>query len=511
MANDKTFNPEDLKQILQNQYGKGVQVEVFPQTETEDPEQALDQKRNEALEFKFKPSEIKAFLDRYVIQQDDAKKVLATAVCDHYHHIQRCTGPDECRDYKKQNIILMGPTGVGKTYLIQNIARLIGVPFVKADATKFSETGYVGGDVEDLVRELVHQADGDIQLAEYGIIYLDEIDKIASSTDSAGRDVSGHGVQRGLLKLMEDTEVPLRSPTDIAGQMQALIEFQSKGQADKKTISTKHILFIVSGAFGGLLDIIKKRLGSKQIGFQGGSPIEEEHRIFEQVMSVDFIRYGFEAEFTGRLPVIVHCNHLTVEDLFKILKYSEGSLLKQYKSDFLAYDIDAYFTDEGMQAIAEKAETERTGARGLMSVCEKVFREYKYQLPDHVEVSEFVVEREMIEQSEEKLEELIKDPTLYRERVIVFQIGRYEAEFEKEFKVPVKLTAEAVTRLGELARESDSDRLSLLIDRFRKHQHALNLLRNADPKSPYELGIDVLSDPSKGLEQWIRETYQRNS
>src|SRR4030042_4691740 len=229
MAFDKRFNPEELKQFLKSKYGSGVHVEVFPKADHEqtDQEETPEAERDAKLQFGYKPSQIKEYLDRYVIQQDDAKKVLATAICDHYHHIQSCATAEDCRDYKKQNIILIGPTGVGKTYLVQNIARLIGVPFVKADAPKFSETGYVGGDVEDLIRDLVHQAGGDISLAEYGIVYLDEIDKIATPTTILGRDVSGHGVQRGLLKLMEETEVPLRSPSDVASQMQAFIEFQA--------------------------------------------------------------------------------------------------------------------------------------------------------------------------------------------------------------------------------------------------------------------------------------------
>ena len=233
---EKNLSPEELKKFLQDKYGPGVQVEVFPKPETVDTDEANEQeaKRKSAFEFNYKPSEIKKYLDRYVIQQDDAKKVLATTICDHYHHIQGCHKQEDCRDYKKQNIILIGPTGVGKTYLIQNIAHLIGVPFVKADATKYSETGYVGGDVDDLVRELVQQADGDVELAQYGIVYLDEVDKIANPGNFLGRDVSGHGVQRGLLKLMEETEVPLRSPTDVAGQMQAFIELQSKGSTERK-------------------------------------------------------------------------------------------------------------------------------------------------------------------------------------------------------------------------------------------------------------------------------------
>ena len=510
MAFDKKFNPDELKQFLKSKYGPGVQVEIFPKAEEDPTDEGEDkaERRSRALRFDYKPSQIKEYLDRYVIQQGDAKKVLATAVCDHYHHIQSCQGEEDCRDYKKQNIILIGPTGVGKTYLIQNIARLIGVPFVKADATKYSETGYVGGDVEDLIRELVHQAGGDIQLGECGIVYLDEIDKIATHTSGMGRDVSGHGVQRGLLKLMEETEVPLRSPTDIASQMQAFMEFQSKGEVEKKTISTKHILFIVSGAFTGLSDLIKKRLGSKQIGFTGtGSSAEQEHYLYERVKSVDFIDYGFEAEFIGRLPVVVHCNPLSVEDLFKILKYSEGSLLKQYKKDFLAYDIDVYFTDDGMEGIAKEAETEETGARGLMTVCERIFREYKYQLPDH-DVKEFIVGQEMTENPIEKLKSLLEDPTQYRSKVVEFQLGKIEQELSDRYGIEIAFTPEASQCIAEKAKEMDTDLLSYSADLLKEFEHGLNLLRKNSKKKKFLIDEDFVLDPADAVERWIRETYQ---
>jgi len=209
MSDDKQQTPEDLQRFLQEKMGNTIKIDLKAQAQqAEEDRRAEEARREKALDFNYKPREIKEYLDRFVIRQDDAKKVLSTAICDHYHHIQNCKSEEDWRDYKKQNIVLIGPTGVGKTYLIQNIARLIGVPFAKADATKYSETGYVGGDVEDLIRELVAQAGGDIQLAEYGIVYIDEIDKIASSSNTWGKDVSGHGVQRNLLKLMEETEVP---------------------------------------------------------------------------------------------------------------------------------------------------------------------------------------------------------------------------------------------------------------------------------------------------------------
>ena len=210
-------------------------------------------------------------------------------------------------------MLLLGPTGVGKTYLMRNVAKLIGVPFVKADATKFSETGYVGNDVEDLVRDLVKQANGDVELAQFGIIYVDEIDKIAAEGSRGGRDVSGRGVQINLLKLMEETEVNLHSPQDMMGQMKAFMEMQRGGKPKKPTISTKNILFIVSGAFDQLAESVRKRLDLNRIGFGSSEETEmslSKENFLNRAETQDFIKYGFEPEFVGRLPVRVACDCL---------------------------------------------------------------------------------------------------------------------------------------------------------------------------------------------------------
>ena len=255
------------------------------------------------FEFNYKPREVKDYLDRFVIKQDEAKKVLSVALCDHYHHVRLALEGKESPNYAKQNIALIGPTGVGKTFLIRSAADLIGVPFVKADATKFSETGYVGGDVEDMVRDLLRLADNDVTRAQYGIIYIDEIDKIAAASGLVGRDVSGRGVQTNLLKLMEETEVPARSPSDIAGQIQAMMDFTQRGRKAPSTINTKHILFIVSGAFDGLEKIIRKRLREATIGFGAKDrPLETPEDVLGHAQTPDFIEFGFEPEFIGRLP-----------------------------------------------------------------------------------------------------------------------------------------------------------------------------------------------------------------
>src|SRR5437762_5861896 len=278
-------SPEEFQRQLSDFVRQHFQQGRSPASQSEaSPAEGTEKRPGpEEFEFKYKPREVKEHLDRFVIKQDEAKKVLSVALCDHYHHVRLALEGKESPNYAKQNIILIGPTGVGKTYLIRSAADLIGVPFVKADATKFSETGYVGGDVEDMVRDLLRLAEGDASRAQYGIIYIDEIDKIAAATNMPGRDVSGRGVQTNLLKLMEETEVPARAPNDIAGQIQAMMELtQGRRKKQPPVINTKHILFVVSGAFGGLEKLIRKRLRDASIGF-AASPktLTDEERVLE--------------------------------------------------------------------------------------------------------------------------------------------------------------------------------------------------------------------------------------
>jgi endopeptidase Clp ATP-binding regulatory subunit ClpX len=336
---------------------------------------AIRRKPAPSQEFSFtlKPADIAKHLNRFVIGQNEAKKVLGVALCDHFQHVRLTLEGKEAPFYQKQNVLLLGPTGVGKTHLIRSAADLIGVPFVKADATKFSETGYVGGDVDDLVRDLIRRAGGDIKRASHGIIYLDEVDKLAGSSEGGGRDVSGRGVQTNLLKIMEDGDVPVLSPNDVTGQLQSAMSAargNTPGMPD--TISTRHILFIASGAFVGLDGIIRSRLAQNSM-----SPA----KALAQAGTSDFIRFGLEPEFIGRLPVRVACHALDEDDLFQVLEKSESSLIHQYKRSFAAYGIKLHFEPCALRKLAALARTEQTGARGLMTVLERTFRDLKFRLP----------------------------------------------------------------------------------------------------------------------------------
>src|SRR3954468_4015729 len=417
-------SPEELKaklsEFMKTNFGDKVAFTTYTEPQTAEAEAPAEEKPRETGEepfvFDFLPRDIKAHLDRFVIKQDEAKKVLSIAVCDHYNHVnylRRLEKEDAVRaeetEYAKQNVILVGPTGVGKTYLIKHIAELIKVPFVKADATKFSETGYVGGDVEDLVRELVDKADGDVELAQFGIIYIDEIDKLAAAPNLVGRDVSGRGVQTTLLKLMEETDVPLRSANDLQAQPQAAFEFRRRGgKAKRETISPRHILFVVSGAFERLKQQVSRRLTQGQIGFNAEPRQLMDNELFQYVSTQDFIEYGFEPEFIGRLPVRVVCEELTAGDLYQIMKFSEGSILRQYERAFRAYGIEISFEDEALHLMAAAAAKEKTGARGLLTVWEKLFRDYKYYLAGSG-LSQLRVPAELVREPKRVLERLMAE------------------------------------------------------------------------------------------------------
>ncbi|MBI2948235.1 MAG: AAA family ATPase [Verrucomicrobia bacterium] len=484
-------------------------VKQVPQTETvgsaEDPPSKAAEPE---LRFDKKPREVKGYLDRFVIKQEEAKKVLSVALCDHYHHVRLAIQGKEQPNYTKQNIILIGPTGVGKTYLIRSAAELIGVPFVKGDATKFSETGYVGGDVEDLVRELVRRADGDVERAQYGIIYVDEIDKISAASNLAGRDVSGRGVQTNLLKLMEETEVPARSPQDIAGQVQAILEMQ-RGKRSPGVINTKHILFIVSGAFDGLEKIVRRRLREATIGFAARNQAIEDQGCLEHVTTRDFIEFGFEPEFIGRLPVRVVCHPLTAEDLFTILKHSEGSLIKQYEQTFAAYGIEVLFRDDGLRDIARLAGEEQTGARGLMTVCERVFRDFKYELPS-TKVKRFVVNQELVENPRAGLDRVLDQQAMEETAVGHQLVNDFANRFTELHGLRIRFTEAAAGLLVAAALEQGLSVRDQCSSKFKDFQFGLKLIAQNTGQREFTIDRDAVEAPDKILSDWVVKSYRES-
>jgi len=466
------------------------------------------------LEFRLTPRDIKRHLDRFVIRQDDAKKVLSVAVCDHYHHARflahaAAAGRDPGYiEYAKQNVLLIGPTGVGKTYLVKHVADLIGVPFVKADATKFSETGYVGGDVDDLIRELVQKAGGNVGLAEHGIVYIDEIDKIASHSTSTGRDVSGRGVQTALLKLMEETEVPLRNPMDLQAQLQAAMEYQRQGKAKRESINTRHILFIVSGAFGKLADQVMARLRQSQIGFSAEPrPAEGDENLLRQATTRDLVDFGMEPEFIGRLPVRVVCDPLSDDDLFQILHRSEGSLIRQYERAFQAYGVEARFDTEALRHIAKLAAVEKTGARGLLTVCERLLRDFKYELPGSG-VSALEIDGELISHPRQTLDRLLAASFENRESALRAEAVASAAEFGVGKDVIVEFTPEALDRLLSLHRENGAPMKELCAQVLKDYEFGLKLIRKNNGRSHFALGADAIDDPDGVLSVWVVESYR---
>ena len=336
------------------------------------------------------PKEIKEILDQYVIGQDEAKKTLSVAVYNHYKRIANEKENDDDVEIQKSNVLLLGPTGSGKTLLASTLAKILNVPFAIADATTLTEAGYVGEDVENILLKLIQAADGDIEKAEKGIIYIDEIDKITrkSENPSITRDVSGEGVQQALLKIVEGTIASVPPQGGRKHPQQELLQ-----------IDTSNILFICGGAFEGLENIIKDRIGKKSMGFGADIPSKKDvdkYKVFEEILPQDLLKFGIIPEFIGRLPIIATLRELDKEALIKITTEPKNALVKQYKKLLQMDDVELEFEHEALESIVDKAIERKTGARGLRSIIEEIMRDIMFDIPSNEKIEKCIITRDTV-------------------------------------------------------------------------------------------------------------------
>ncbi|MFC2150272.1 AAA family ATPase [Calditrichota bacterium] len=450
------------------------------------------------IQFEVKPTELIRYLKKYLVGQEQAIGTVATKICTHFHRMRLEREHEDLPRIVgdvKPNMLLIGPTGVGKTYLIKLIADKLNVPFVKGDATKFSETGYVGGDVEDLIRELVHQVDGNIALAEYGIVYIDEIDKIASSGSWWGPDVSRSGVQRNLLKLMEETEVDMKVPHDLASQMEAVLETQRAGKAVRKKVNTRNILFVMSGAFSGMPEIIARRLKKGGMGFTGEemTSAAEVNTLWPQLHTQDLIQYGFESEFVGRVPVVTYLDELTEDGLFSILKNPQGAVIAAKKRDFAAYGIKLTFDDDALRLFASEANQHGTGARGLVSVVEKYMMRFETELPS-TSVKRLDLTKQFCLNPEDSIKMLVSE----------HDFETYLKEFKEETGIQLEIS-EAAREIAERnAVEKSQTIYKYLKEVLKDYAYGLKLAG----RDRFAVTRSVLNDPKKYLDELIKKSYK---
>jgi ATP-dependent Clp protease ATP-binding subunit ClpX len=499
MSDIKIQIPENFKNELEKLFNNKFNKNTDEDLEKDKQQQKKKQKEaKKVIDFKFDytPKMLKEYLDKYIISQEEAKKALSIAVCDHYKHLTSKNPKYKNRDYIKQNILITGPTGVGKTLMIKQLAKLIDVPFIKADATRFSETGYMGANVDDLIKDLVSVANGDKKKAECGIVYLDEVDKLASYQNGQ-KDVNGRGVQLGLLKLMEDSEVDLRSGNDPASQMQAFMDFQRKGKSERDIISTKNILFIMSGAFHGLEKFFRQRQKNLFIGFDSK---KLKKTVDFTLATEDFIKYGMEPEFMGRVPVRVACYPLGHQDLVNILQLKNYSIIEQYKDSFANYDIELTFTNSALEEIARRSLEQKTGARGIFSIIEKILRDFKFYLPS-TEVKKLLID-----------EEVIKNPKVFLSGLLdekispdVFEcIKKIEEHILEKFSTEVVFAKDAVHELNKVCNGNTDEIKKYYEDKLIMCLHSLKFIQNKKALTKFIINKDIIVSPVESLEKLVK-------